>query len=146
MIELSRLCHQKQNRFDRRWLQLAYASMPLVEDTLQDLTVNPKILTAMVGFQSCFHNRVLIPHLVQKEAFWGVGPPAFMFSLWTHSTVRADLCEKKFEIASEPSAGLKHREQSAMEPYSGNPFENQEIVLTCTMRPAWCPFLWPTHS
>ena len=68
--------YQKTRQPDREWLQLPCKSMPLVQDTLNDIDVNPRVVTALVGFQSYLNNKVLIPHPVKKEAFWGVGPPA----------------------------------------------------------------------
>ena len=53
------------------------APMPLVEDTLKDIAVNSRVVTALTGFQSYYRRRTLMmPRLIRKAAFWGGGPPA----------------------------------------------------------------------
>ena len=37
------------------------------------------------GISSCHHTKVLIPHLVKKYAFWGVGPPELVTNNWLQS-------------------------------------------------------------
>ena len=64
--------------------------MLLVEDTLKDIDVKPRIVTALVGFQSCFNNKVLIPHPVKKDAFWGVGPPAISHAVLQYKRLTED--------------------------------------------------------
>ena len=60
--------HQLTRVSEKKWLQLPCAPMPFREDTWQNVKVPATAVTALVGYQSCRSQKVLIPHLVRKDA------------------------------------------------------------------------------
>ena len=90
-----------EDKPDRRWLQLPCASMPLRTRS------NPRIVAALVGFQSYFNSKTLIPHLAKKEAFWGVAPPAISHAVLQHKRLTKNKdYEQLKNIASAESGKL----------------------------------------
>ena len=55
-------------------LQMPCAPMPLPEDRQTNLSVHPRLVTSLTGFQSHVYHTGLIPHPTRKAAFLGIQP------------------------------------------------------------------------